>query len=159
MNIFMYSWQPLAFCQSYLFEYVVVVALLCISLMIHSVEHCFMCLLAICIFSLEKCLFIFSTHFSLELTFCQVLRVLSRWCNGKESTCQCRRHKRHRVDPWVGKIPWSRKWQQDSSMLAWKVPLTEEPNGLQFMGSQRVGHDGAHVCCTALQEVSMYSEH
>ena len=24
---------------------------------------------------------------------------------------QCRRHKRHRFDPWVGKIPWRRIWQ------------------------------------------------
>ena len=29
----------------------------------------------------------------------------------KESTCQCRRHKRHRLQPWVGKIPWRRAWQ------------------------------------------------
>ena len=29
----------------------------------------------------------------------------------KESACQCRRSKRHRFDPWLGKIPWSRKWQ------------------------------------------------
>ena len=28
--------------------------------------------------------------------------------SGKESTCQCRRLKRHRFDPWVGKIPWRR---------------------------------------------------
>ena len=35
---------------------------------------------------------------------------LPRWCWGKESACQCRRHKRHRLDPWLGKIPWSRKW-------------------------------------------------
>ena len=28
-----------------------------------------------------------------------------------------------------------------SSMLAWKIPWTEEPRGLQFRGSQRVGHD------------------
>ena len=26
-----------------------------------------------------------------------------------------------------------------SSLLAWKIPQTEEPGGLQFMGSQRVG--------------------
>jgi len=26
--------------------------------------------------------------------------------SGKESTCQCRRHKRHRFNPWVGKMPW-----------------------------------------------------
>ena len=28
-----------------------------------------------------------------------------------------------------------------SSILAWKIPWTEEPGGLQFMGSQRVGHN------------------
>ena len=28
-----------------------------------------------------------------------------------------------------------------SSILAWRIPLTEEPGGLQSMGSQRVGHD------------------
>ena len=31
--------------------------------------------------------------------------------SGKEPTCQCRRHKRHRFDPWVGKTPWRRAWQ------------------------------------------------
>ena len=29
----------------------------------------------------------------------------------KESTCQCRRHKRCGFDPWIGKIPWKRVWQ------------------------------------------------
>jgi len=28
-----------------------------------------------------------------------------------------------------------------SSILDWEIPWTEEPDGLQFMGSQRVGHD------------------
>ena len=28
-----------------------------------------------------------------------------------------------------------------SSILAWRIPWTEEPDGLQFMGLQRVGHD------------------
>ena len=28
-----------------------------------------------------------------------------------------------------------------SSGLAWRIPWTEEPGGLQSMGSQRVGHD------------------
>ena len=28
-----------------------------------------------------------------------------------------------------------------SSILAWRIPRTEEPGGLQFMGSQRVGHN------------------
>ena len=30
-----------------------------------------------------------------------------------------------------------------SSILAWRIPWTDEPGGLQSMGSQRVGHDGA----------------
>ena len=30
-----------------------------------------------------------------------------------------------------------------SSTLAWKIPWMEEPDGLQSMGSLRVGHDGA----------------
>ena len=30
--------------------------------------------------------------------------------SGKESTCQCGRHKRHEFSPWVGKIPWRREW-------------------------------------------------
>ena len=28
-----------------------------------------------------------------------------------------------------------------SSILAWKIPWTEEPGGLQSMGLQRIGHD------------------
>ena len=31
----------------------------------------------------------------------------------------------------VGKIPWSRKWQPTPAFLAWKIPRTEEPGGLQ----------------------------
>ena len=29
-----------------------------------------------------------------------------------------------------------------SSILAWRIPWTEEPGGLQSMGSHRVGHNG-----------------
>ena len=32
-----------------------------------------------------------------------------------------------------------------SSILAWKIPRTDEPGGLQTMGSQRVGCDRAHT--------------
>jgi len=31
--------------------------------------------------------------------------------SGKELDCQCRRHKKHGFDPWVGKIPGRRVWQ------------------------------------------------
>ena len=35
---------------------------------------------------------------------------------------------------------WRRKWQP-SSVLAWRIPGTEEPGGLLSMGSHRVRHD------------------
>ena len=35
-----------------------------------------------------------------------------------------------------GSIPWRRQWQPHFSMLAWEIPWTEEPGGLQSMGSQ-----------------------
>ena len=49
---------------------------------------------------------------------------------------QCRRQKRCRLSPRVGKIPWRRKVADHSSIPAWKIPWTEEPGGLQSMGSQ-----------------------
>ena len=49
----------------------------------------------------------------------------------KQSTCQCRRC---RFDPWVRKIPWRRKWLTHSSILAWEIPWTKEPDGLQSVG-------------------------
>ena len=36
---------------------------------------------------------------------------------GKGPTHQCRRHKRHGFHPWVGKIPWRRKWQPTAVFL------------------------------------------
>ena len=39
-------------------------------------------------------------------------------------------------DPWVGKIPWRRAWQPTSVFLPGESPWTEEPGGLQSIGSQ-----------------------
>ena len=36
----------------------------------------------------------------------------------------------HGFDPWVGKIPWRRGTTTHSSILAWKIPWTEEPGEL-----------------------------
>jgi len=42
------------------------------------------------------------------------------WLSGKESTCQCKRHSRCRLDSWIRKIPWRRKWQPTPLFLPGK---------------------------------------
>ena len=45
---------------------------------------------------------------------------LLRWHRGKESAYWCRRCQKHRFYPWVGKIPWRRKWQPSPVFLPGK---------------------------------------
>ena len=46
---------------------------------------------------------------------------------------------------WVRSLGWEdlleKRMAISSSILAWRNPWTEEPDRLQFTGSQRVGHD------------------
>ena len=51
---------------------------------------------------------------------------------------QCRRPG---FKPWVGEIPWRRKWQSIPVLLPGKSHGQRSLVGLQSMGSQRVGHD------------------
>ena len=44
-------------------------------------------------------------------------------------------------DPWVRKVPGSGAWQPTPVSLPGKSPWTEEPGGLQSMGSQRIGQN------------------
>ena len=50
-------------------------------------------------------------------------------------------------ETWVQSLGWEDPLEKEmvthSSILAWKISWTEEPGGLQSMGSQRVGHDWA----------------
>ena len=41
--------------------------------------------------------------------------------------------------------PWEKGMATHSSILAWRIPWTEEPGRLQAMRSQRVAHDWAHM--------------
>ena len=57
------------------------------------------------------------------------------WClSGKESACQGRRCKRHRFDPWVGKIPQRRKWHPTPVFLPEKFHGQKSPSGYSPWG-------------------------
>ena len=61
---------------------------------------------------------------------------------GKEATWdarECQQCGKHRFDPWVGKIPWGRKWQPNSSILAWEIPWTEEPGMVHRVSRSQTG--------------------
>ena len=63
---------------------------------------------------------------------------LSRWCRGKESTCQCRRPKRLVSIPVLGKFGVRNDNLLQYSCL--EIQWTEKPGGLQSTGLQRVRH-------------------
>ena len=69
---------------------------------------------------------------------------LSRWCR-KEFIWQCSRHRSRVFDPWVGKIPWSRKWQPTPGFLP------EKSHGQRSLGysyspcSCSIRHSWAHT--------------
>ena len=48
-------------------------------------------------------------------------------------------------ETWVRSLGWEEPLEKGMAthpiILAWRIPWTEDPGELQFMGSQRVGHD------------------
>ena len=73
----------------------------------------------------------------------QNLSGLPRWLSGKESTCRCRRH---RFNPWGGKIPWRRKRQPTLVFMPGKS------HGQRSLVGYRVRHNLA----SEQQQISLY---
>ena len=63
----------------------------------------------------------------------------------KEPLCQCRRHKRHRFCPWVGKIPWRRVWQPTEGFLP-----GESYGQRSLVGDSPGGHEAQRTLLSAL---------
>ena len=57
-----------------------------------------------------------------------------------------------------GKIPAEKAMAPHSSILAWKIPWTEEPGRLQSMGSHRVGHNWSDLAAAAAEKSLMLWE-
>ena len=81
----------------------------------------------------------------LQTTFCRKHpERLPRRIVGKELTCQAKTQEAQLQSPGRGD-PWEDEISTHSSVLAWKTPWTEEPGGLQSVGSQRAGRHWACV--------------
>ena len=89
------------------------------------------CLWALCFFGLEKSINPKTNyfHFKALYTSGSLENVV-----GKESTCQCKRCKRLGVQTLGQEDPLEKEMATYSSVLAWKIPWTEEPGGPQSMG-------------------------
>ena len=69
------------------------------------------------------------------------LDVLLSLFGGKETACQYGRLKRQQVQSLDQEDTLEEEVVTHSSILAWKIPWTEEPDRLQSIGSHRVRHD------------------
>ena len=70
---------------------------------------------------------------------------------GKELACQSKSHERRWSDPY--KDPLEAGTATHSSILAWKIPWTEEPGGLHSIGSQRGRRDWSNLACNVSPEL------
>ena len=68
------------------------------------------------------------------------LKLIKEGGSGEEPACQNRRHET-RVQSLGQEDPLEEEITTHSSILAWRIPWTEDSGGLQSMGSQRVEHD------------------
>jgi len=66
---------------------------------------------------------------------------IPRWCNGKVICLPMQETQETWLRPLVQEDPLEEEMATHSSILAWRVPRTEEPGGLQSTGLQRIGHD------------------
>ena len=73
--------------------------------------------------------------------------------SGREPTCPCRRPQRYGFDHWFRKNPLEKEMATHSSILAWRIPWTEEPGGLQSIGLQKVGHYWSDLACMHLESL------
>jgi hypothetical protein len=71
----------------------------------------------------------------------------------KKSAHKCRRHKRWRFDPWVGKIPWRKAWQP-TPYSCLENPMDRGP-WQASTGSHRVGYDWRNLPRTHAQPLKI----
>ena len=84
-----------------------------------------------------------------------LFRVLPQWLSDKESACRAGDPGLASLIPGLGRSP-EEEMGNHFSILAWKIPWTEEPGGLQSMRSQRVGRDWVIKHDLSIQEMKKH---
>ena len=74
-----------------------------------------------------------------KISLIEIGKTTKWWLSGKESTCQYRRYRRCRFDPWVGKIPWKRKWQPTLVFLPGESHGQRSLVGFGTLGRKKLG--------------------
>ena len=76
--------------------------------------------------------------------------------SGEEPSRQWRRHKDKSLIPRSGRSP-EEGMATHSTLLAWRIPCTEEPGGPQSIGLQRVSHDWSDLACMHIDTLTTMS--
>ena len=104
--------------------------------------YIYICLYNIYLYTYIVYRYILYTYIYVYVYKCVYIYIgFSGGAGGKEHTCHYRRHKGHRFDPLGQEDSLEEGMTICSSILAWRIPWREEPDGLQSTGSQRVRHD------------------
>ena len=91
-----------------------------------------------------------STHPPIHPLAC-VNQLPSGGASRKEPACQCRRQKRTQVQSLSQEDPLEEEMATNSSVLAWRIPWTEEPGGLESIELQRVQNDWSDLALKHLK--------
>ena len=70
-----------------------------------------------------------------------IIRMKQRWFSGKRICLPMQESQEIPVGPLGWEDPLEKEMATHSSIFAWRIPWTEEPGGLHFIGLQRVEHD------------------
>ena len=83
-----------------------------------------------------------------QLGLPQYLKGLARGASGKKPICQCRKHTVMRVGFLGPEAPLEKKMVTRFSILAWRIPGTEEPGGTRLKRLNM--HSMQYLMCTCL---------
>ena len=96
-------------------------------------------------FVTSSLIIIFLSFFSVSVQFIFIVRILVFYYTVTSLVAQMVKHLPTMWETQVQSLGWEDLLEKEmathSSILAWKIPWTEEPGRLQSMGSQRAGHD------------------